>query len=138
MFTTTQQLADAKANFKIFLSLALLGALAGAVAGTAIHYRATPESPRQVISPDYIIKFNLARLPPPLASQDWLARRHSAHTAMPLLAEHLDAYPAAATKGAGRGALALPLSISSLLALARRQRQKTATRRPSPLDAYRR
>ena len=121
MFTSSQQLADAKANGKIFAVLSIAGALAGAVAGPAVHFKSLPPAAQLVVTPAYIAKFNIARLAP-LANQRWRETRASAYEKAPALAAQLDQFPASIAVGAGTGALALPLSLGMLIAAVRRKK----------------
>ena len=54
MFTSSQQLQDARANGKVFAYLAVAGALAGACLGPMVHFKSLPEAAQQVVTPAYI------------------------------------------------------------------------------------
>lgn len=121
MFTSSQQLADAKANGKIFAALAMFGALAGAAVGPMIHFKSLPPAAQLVVTPAYVANFNIARAPA-FANQRWLETRASAYEKAPELAAQLDEFPASIAVGAGAGALALPLSLGMLIAAVRRKK----------------
>lgn len=121
MFTSSQQLADAKANGKIFAVLSIAGALAGAVAGPAAHFKSLPPAAQLVVTPAYIANFNLARIPA-FSNQRWLEARVSAYKNAPEVAQKLDEFPASVAVGAGIGALCLPLSLGVLISAIRRKK----------------
>lgn len=121
MFTSSQQLADAKANGKIFAVLALGGALAGAALGPAVHFKSLPPAAQLVVTPVYVANFNLARIPA-FSNQRWLEARVSAYKNAPEVAQKLDEFPASVVVGAGIGALGLPLSLGILISAIRRKK----------------
>lgn len=121
MFTSSQQLADAKANGKIFAALAFVGAMAGAALGPVVHFKSLPPAAQLVVTPGYVANFNLARIPV-FANQRWLEARVSAYKNAPEVAQKLDEFPASVAVGAGIGALCLPLSLGILISAIRRKK----------------
>lgn len=126
MFTSSQQLADAKANGKIFLALAAAGAIAGAAIGPAIYFKTLPAAAQQVVTMSYIANFNLARVPA-FSNARWLDTRENAHKKLPALAEQLDTFPAALGLGVAAGGVSMPLLIALLLSV-KRSKKNTPTK----------
>lgn len=121
MFTSSQQLADAKANGKIFAMLALVGALAGAALGPAVHFKSLPPAAQQLVTPAYAANFNLARIHT-FSNRHWLETRISAYKNAPEIAQKLDEFPTSVAAGAGAGALGLPLTLGVLISAIRRKK----------------
>lgn len=122
MFISSQQLQDARANGKVFAYLAVAGALVGAVIGPAVHFKSLSEPAQAVVTPGYIINFNLARIPP-LSNQHWLETRLSAYKRVPAIAAQIDEFPASIAAGAGCGAIGFPMTIAAILALVRSKKK---------------
>lgn len=122
MFTSSQQLQDAKANGRVFAYLAVAGAMVGACTGPAVHFKSLPEAAQQVITPAYIANFNIARIPS-FSNQHWLETRISAYKKAPEIAQKLDQFPASIALGAAAGAFGFPLTIAAILALVRSKKK---------------
>lgn len=122
MFTSSQQLQDARANGKVFAYLAVAGLLAGAVIGPVVHFKSLPEAAQQVITPAYITNFNIARIGT-FSNQHWLETRVSAYKNAPEIAQKLDQFPTSIALGAASGAISFPLSIAAILALLRSKKK---------------
>lgn len=135
MFTTADQLADARANAKIFTMLMLGGSIAGALLTFGGLLLLLPDAFRQHVTMFYALEFNLARLPTIGA---WLAPgytqiRDIVQANFPDLMTYLDALPARVAIGAGVGAVALPSFIAGAISIA----HKRATNRQANGDAKR-
>lgn len=122
MFTSSQQLQDAKANGKVFTYLAIAGALAGACLGPMAHFKSLSEPAQAVVTPGYVVNFNLARVHA-FANEQWLSTRLSAYQKVPEIAAQIDAFPSSIAAGAATGGLVFPLSIAAILALVRSKKK---------------
>lgn len=139
MITTAQQMADANANAKAIMSLALVGLLAGALAGPVVNFKLMPEAAQTVLTPGYIAHYSLlARFAPSVADPAFVARRERAAKEIPEVHEALDRFPAAIAAGAAAGAVVLPGLVAFLIALFRPTGKHKPEKRISPLDAPRR
>lgn len=122
MFTSSQQLQDARANGKVFSYLFAAGLLAGAVLGPVVHFKSLPEAAQQVVTPSYIANFNLSRIKP-LSTRKWLETRISAYKNAPKIAQKLDQFPVSIAVGAAAGSIGFPLGIALVLAIARSKKK---------------
>jgi hypothetical protein len=130
MFTSSQQLQDARANGKVFAYLAVAGALVGACIGPAVHFKSLSPAAQAVVTPGYIANFNIARIGV-FSDQHWLETRISAYKNAPEIAQKIDQFPVSIAIGAAAGSLALPLGLAGLLAVirgGRKPKNKTPNR----------
>ncbi|MDE1545722.1 hypothetical protein PTW32_09830 [Dechloromonas agitata] len=122
MFTSSQQLQDAKANGRVFAYLAIAGALAGAAIGPVVHFKSLPEAAQQVVTPAYIANFNAARVKA-FSNRKWFETRISAYKNAPKIAQKLDQFPVSIAVGAAAGSIGFPLGIALVLAIARSKKK---------------
>ena len=125
--TTAAKVANRRANTPILLTLALVGAMVGAVGSYKIMHRQMSPAAQSVVTFAYIAKHNLARTP--LSAQEWRQRRDHAFANAPQLAARFDLYPGVVGTSALTVAFLLPVFVSGVVAAARKAREEKARER---------
>lgn len=112
MLVTRQALDDAAASAKVVFFLAVLGFFAGAMLTATGSYLALPESARNAIPPEAVMKHQLSRIPGVLP--ETTAMRPLIAKQSPTLSAAFDAMPFNSLLGGLAGALMLPFGIAYL------------------------